>query len=56
MSLISMISMEVLMNIVDVVLTGGAADFMGHNSDVGRRTPDPLAYNYWRLKYGVACH
>ena len=32
------------MNIVDVVLTGGAKhDFMGHNSDVGRRIPHPLA-------------
>jgi hypothetical protein len=58
MSLISMISMEATMNIVDVVLTGGAkltwwvippmliAGFLA-----------PWPYNYWRLKkYGVACH
>jgi len=58
MSLISMISMEAAMNVVDVVLTGGAkltlwvilpmlvAGFLA-----------PWPYNYWRLKkYGVACH
>ena len=58
MSLISMISMEVAMNTVDVVITGGAilnwkvlpvmllAGFM-----------TPLPYNYWRLKVlGKACH
>ena len=58
MSLISMISMEVAMNSVDVVITGGAilnwkvvpimllAGFV-----------TPLPYNYWRLKaLGKACH
>jgi len=58
MSLISMISMEVAMNIVDVVATGGAiiiwwvvplmllAGFL-----------TPLPYNYWRLKaLNKACH
>ena len=58
MSLISMISMEVAMNVVDVILTGGAkltwwvipimllAGFV-----------TPLPYNYWRLKaLGKACH
>jgi copper chaperone CopZ len=58
MSLISMISMETAMNIVELVLTGGAkltwwviipmliAGFLA-----------PWPYNYWRLKkYGVACH
>jgi|TARA_B100001094_G_scaffold303577_1_gene331812 copper chaperone CopZ len=58
MSLISMISMEAAMNIVDLVLTGGAKltwwviipMFIA-----GFLTPWP--YNYWRLKkYGVACH
>lgn len=57
MSLISMISMEVAMNAVDVLLTGGAkltlwvipvmliAGFL-----------TPLPYNYWRLKaLGKAC-
>jgi hypothetical protein len=58
MSLISMIAMEVAMNVVDVALTGGAkltlwvipimllAGFLA-----------PLPYNYWRLKaLGKACH
>ena len=58
MSLISMVAMEVAMNIVDVLLTGGAmlnwwvipmmlvAGFL-----------TPLPYNYWRLKaLGKACH
>lgn len=58
MSLISMVSMEIAMNAVDVALTGGAkltwwvlpvmwlAGFL-----------TPLPYNYWRLKaLGKACH
>ena len=58
MSLISMISMEVAMNTVDYIATGGAkltlwvlpimwiAGFL-----------TPLPYNYWRLKkHGKACH
>lgn len=58
MSLISMIAMEVAMNVVDVSMTGGAmltwwvipfmllAGFLA-----------PLPYNYWRLKtLGKACH
>ncbi len=57
MSMISMISMEVTMNLVDVWLTGGA-----------KLTPwviplmllagfvTPLPYNYWRLKkWGLDC-
>jgi len=58
MSLISMIAMELAMNLTDVALTGGAmltwwvippmliAGFIA-----------PLPYNYWRLKaLGKACH
>ena len=57
MSMISMISMEVAMNLMDVWLTGGAkltlwviplmllAGFV-----------TPLPYNYWRLKkWGIGC-
>jgi hypothetical protein len=58
MSLISMIAMEVAMNITDIVLTGGAIlvwwviPFM---LIVGFITP--LPYNYWRLKaLGKTCH
>ena len=58
MSFLSMIAMEIAMNVVDVILTGGAkltwwvipimliAGFL-----------TPLPYNYWRLKaLGKACH
>ncbi|WP_435114419.1 DUF4396 domain-containing protein [Candidatus Pelagibacter bacterium nBUS_36] len=58
MSFISMISMEIAMNLTDYLLTGGAmltwwiAPIM---LIVGFLTPWP--YNYWRLKkFGIACH
>ena len=58
MSLISMISMEAAMNLVDVWLTGGAKltwwviPFMLLAGFI-----TPLPYNYWRLKaLGKACH
>ena len=58
MSLISMLSMEAAMNIVDLVLTGGAKLtwwVIAPMLIAGFLTPWP--YNYWRLKkYGVACH
>ena len=58
MSLISMISMEITMNLTDYFLTGGAIltwwvipIMLG----VGFVTPWP--YNYWRLKkFGINCH
>ena len=58
MSLISMISMEITMNLTDYLLTGGA--FLNWwvipiMLIVGFLTPWP--YNYWRLKkFGIACH
>ena len=58
MSLISMISMEVMMNFTDYVLTGGAILtwwVIPIMLIVGFLTPWP--YNYWRLKkFGIACH
>ena len=58
MSFISMIAMELSMNITDIILTGGAVItlwsiplmlFMGFIT--------PLPYNYWRLKkYNISCH
>ena len=58
MSLISMISMEVAMNLTDYFLTGGAMLtwwVIPIMLAVGFITPWP--YNYWRLKkYGVNCH
>tara|TARA_B100001063_G_scaffold239098_1_gene262189 strand:- start:1889 stop:2326 length:438 start_codon:yes stop_codon:yes gene_type:complete len=58
MSFISMISMEVTMNLTDYFLTGGARLtlwIVPLMLIVGFLTPWP--YNYWRLKkYGVNCH
>ena len=58
LSFITMISMDVAMNLTDYFLTGGAiltwwvVPFM---LIVGFLTPWP--YNYWRLKkYGISCH
>ena len=58
MSFISMISMEIAMNVTDVILTGGAILnwwVVPIMLIVGFLTPWP--YNYWRLKkYNIACH
>ena len=58
MSFISMISMEVAMNLTDYFLTGGAILtwwVVPIMLIVGFLTPWP--YNYWRLKkFGIACH
>ena len=58
MSLISMISMEIMMNLTDYVLTGGAILtwwVIPIMLVVGFLTPWP--YNYWRLKkFGINCH
>ena len=58
MSFISMISMEVAMNITDYFLTGGAILnwwVIPIMLAVGFVTPWP--YNYWRLKkFGINCH
>jgi len=58
MSLISMISMEIMMNLTDYLLTGGAILtwwVVPIMLIVGFLTPWP--YNYWRLKkFNIACH
>jgi hypothetical protein len=58
MSLISMISMEIAMNLTDYLLTGGAILtwwVIPIMLAVGFVTPWP--YNYWRLKkFNEACH
>ena len=58
MSLISMISMEVTMNLTDYLLVGSAKLVwwvIPIMLFVGFLTPWP--YNYWRLKkYNIACH
>ncbi len=57
MSLISMLSMEIMMNTTDYVLTGGAILtwwVIPIMLIVGFLTPWP--YNYWRLKkFGMGC-
>ena len=58
MSLISMVSMEVAMNLTDYILTGGAILtwwVVPIMLIVGFLTPWP--YNYYRLKkYNISCH
>ena len=58
MSLISMLSMEIMMNLTDYILTGGAVLtwwVVPIMLIVGFLTPWP--YNYWRLKkFGINCH
>ena len=58
MSFISMISMEIAMNLTDYLLTGGAVLtwwVVPLMLIVGFVTPWP--YNYWRLKkFNIACH
>ena len=58
MSLISMVSMELAMNLVDLLVTGGAIltlSVLPLMLLAGFLTP--LPYNYWRLKkYGKSCH
>ena len=58
MSMISMISMEISMNVVDVLITGGAVLVwwvLPIMLSAGFITP--LPYNYYRLKkFGQACH
>ena len=58
MSFISMIAMEIAMNVTDVILTGGAILtwwVIPIMLLVGFLTPWP--YNYWRLKkYNESCH
>jgi hypothetical protein len=58
MSFISMVSMEIAMNLTDYILTGGAMLtwwIVPIMLTVGFLTPWP--YNYWRLKkFNQACH
>ncbi len=58
MSLISMVSMEIVMNLTDYLITGGAVFIwwvVPISLFFGFLAPWP--YNYWRLKkLGKACH
>ena len=58
MSFISMISMEISMNIIDLVIVGKAAlTFQVIPLMLIGGFLTPLPYNYWRLKkYNISCH
>ena len=57
MSLISMISMEVAMNSVDVYFAGGVLVLWVIPLMLIAGFITPLPYNYYRLKkYNIACH
>ena len=58
MSFISMISMEIVMNLTDYFLTGGAVlTWWVIPIMLGAGFITPLPYNYWRLKkFGINCH
>ncbi len=58
MSLVSMIGMEVVMNLIDWILTGGARlTWWVIPIMLGAGFLAPWPYNYWRLKkWGKACH
>ena len=58
MSLISMVSMEIAMNITDILLTGGALiTWWAIPIMLTAGFITPLPYNYWRLKkYNASCH
>jgi hypothetical protein len=57
MSLVSMISMELAMNLVDVIFAGGVLVSWVIPFMLLAGFITPLPYNYFRLKkYGKACH
>ena len=58
MSFISMLAMEISMNLTDFVLTGGAIiNFWVVPIMLIAGFITPLPYNYWRLKkYNKSCH
>ena len=58
MSMLSMVAMETVMNLVDVLLTGGARlTWWVVPVMLAAGFVTPLPYNYWRLKsLGKACH
>jgi len=57
MSLVSMISMELAMNITDVILTGGVLVWWVIPVMLVAGFLTPWPYNYYRLKkYDASCH
>ena len=57
MSFISMIAMEISMNLTDLILAGGVITWWVIPVMLVAGFVTPWPYNYWRLKkYGMACH
>lgn len=58
MSFISMLTMEIAMNVTDIIITGEAKlTFLSVPLMLIVGFISPLPYNYWRLKVlGVSCH
>tara|TARA_Y100001933_G_C18508577_1_gene359730 strand:+ start:22 stop:459 length:438 start_codon:yes stop_codon:yes gene_type:complete len=58
MSFISMLTMEIAMNITDLIITGEAMlTFVSVPMMLIAGFLAPLPYNYWRLKVlGISCH
>lgn len=57
MSFISMIAMEISMNLTDLILAGGVITWWVIPVMLAAGFVTPWPYNYWRLKkYGMACH
>ena len=57
MSFISMIAMEISMNLTDLILAGGVITWWVIPVMLAAGFITPWPYNYWRLKkYGMACH
>ena len=57
MSFISMVAMEISMNLTDLILAGGIITWWVIPVMLAAGFVTPWPYNYWRLKkYGMACH
>jgi hypothetical protein len=57
MSFISMLAMEISMNLTDLILAGGVITWWVIPVMLAAGFVTPWPYNYWRLKkYGMACH
>jgi hypothetical protein len=57
MSFISMVAMEISMNLTDLIFASGTLTWWVIPMMLLAGFITPWPYNYWRLKkYGVACH
>ena len=57
MSFISMVAMEISMNLTDLIFASGSLTWWVIPMMLFAGFITPWPYNYWRLKkYGVACH